>query len=78
MEKTYTKGKKKITYKIAYYEQSLLQKIFHLTNIYFINESEKIILKDVAKKVATYVEAIKFKCKWKLAFFYWLYIAKML
>ena len=39
VEKTCRKGKKKITYKIAYYEQSLLQKIFHLTNIYFINEN---------------------------------------
>lgn len=62
-QKICVKGKQKIYYKNVYYTQSLLQKIFHLTNVYFVNESEEIVIKDVEKKVAVYVEAIKLKGK---------------
>jgi hypothetical protein len=34
-------------------------------------------IKDVSKKAIEYVDAIKLG-KWKLAFFYWLYVSKML
>lgn len=62
-QKICVKRKQKIYYKNVYYTQSLLQKIFHLTNVYFVNESEEIVIKDVEKKVAVYVEAIKLKGK---------------
>ena len=62
-QKICVKGEQKIYYKNVYYTQSLLQKIFHLTNVYFVNESEEIVIKDVEKKVAVYVEAIKLKGK---------------
>lgn len=56
-EKTENLLQKCLLYAVAF------AKIFHLTNVYFVNESEEIVIKDVEKKVAVYVEAIKLKGK---------------